>query len=153
MADWGEQMVQASAVKGGATGDLPFMGTLGLDKSLDLVSVDHGKTVFCWETSDHLVSMDQILQGGTLGVVADICQGQTYMSHLETFHGFSTTDLNIRFLAPVRAGETLHVKSQICTSTMRLTLIETLFVDTDGGTRATAHGGWRPVKRAFAKTA
>lgn len=151
MASWGEQMVQATAVKGGQTGKLPFMGTLGLDQSLDLLDVGHGTTVFEWVAAPQLVSMDNIIQGGTLSVVADICQGQTYMSHLDAFHGFSTTDLEMRFLAPVRASETLRIESKVTTSTNRITLIHSAFVGADGGVRAAAQGGWRAVKRDFAK--
>lgn len=151
MANWGESVVRDIAVKGGRAGKLPFMGTLGLDTALDLISVSHGQTVLAWQAASKLVSMDKIIQGGTMSVVADICQGHTFMSSLEAFEGFSTTDLEMRFIKPVYAGEAITITSHISMSTDRLTLIDTNFADETGDIRATAHGGWRRVKRAFAK--
>lgn len=151
MANWGENVVRDIAVKGGRAGKLLFMGTLGLDATLDLISVAHGQTVMAWQAASQLVSMDKIIQGGTMSVVADICQGHTFMSALEAFEGFSTTDLEMRFIKPVYANETITITSHISANTDRLTLIDTLFADETGDVRATARGGWRRVKRAFAK--
>ena len=152
MAKWGESMVESTALMGGRAAKLPFMKALGLDATLGLLSVGDGETVFEWTASEHLVSMDGIIQGGVLSVVADICQGHTYMSHLDAFHGFSTSDLQTRFIRPIRAGERMEVSSRITMQDARLTLISTAFTDRDNIVRAAAQGGWKGAKRTFAKT-
>lgn len=153
MTEWGETFVKSSAFKGGPTGKFPFMQRTGLYESLDLVSVAHGATIFEWQATSELVSLDGIIQGGVLSMVADICQGHTYMSTLPAFEGFSTGDLTMRFLAPVRAGDTITIASHVTTDAIRQKILETTFTDESKSIRAIATGNWKAARRAFKQSA
>lgn len=151
MATWGEEFVLEGLKTGGQGYSLPFMKTLGFDQTLELRTVGDGETEFVWETDKSLVSMDGIVQGGIVSAVADICQGYTYMSALDKFHAFSTADMTVRFLRPVKAGSTIQVLSFVRAATRQTKVIESSFEREDGTSLVVVSAGWRAAQRDFAQ--
>lgn len=147
--NWGTRAVQRELSKGGGSWSLPFAQTLGLADTLILVALTDGELVMQWEADPRLDSLDGIIQGGALNVIADYAQGHLFTTLLDRPQGFSTVDFQPRFLRPVHSGTSYRVVSKVVETSRRTTLIETRFLRPDGKATTYVMGTWQVSERAF----
>lgn len=148
---WGMKAVRSvlSMSPAGNSRRLPFARTLGLSASVHLIDVGYGTLALDWDAHSDLDSMDGIIQGGVLNVVADYAQGHCFSTVLDKPQGFSTVDFQTRFLRPVPSGQSYAVTSKVLERTRRTALIETWFRRADGKPTTHVLGTWQIVDRAF----
>lgn len=147
--NWGVKAVRSVLAPGGHSGKLPFARTLGLDQSVDLISANYGEVVLNWAATPPLDSMDGIIQGGVMAVIADYAQGHCFSTTLDAPQGFSTVDFQTRFLRPVPSGQTYRVESRLLERSRKTGLIETWFRRADGKPTTHVIGTWQLVDREF----
>lgn len=71
------------------------------------------------------------LQGGILATVADAAMGWAYFSLLEEGEGFTTVELKINYLRPVKDG-TVTATARVVSNGRRLGLVECDLTDAEG---------------------
>lgn len=146
---WGVRAVRSATEDGGGSMGLPFVRRLGLDQSVTFTKVEAGLVELEWFAAEHLESLDGIVQGGVLDVIADFSQGHAFSTTLEAPQGFSTTDFATRFLRPVRTKQVMTVTSRVVSRSRSGGLVETEFHDETGTLTTRVTGGWRLSARAF----
>lgn len=149
--NWGMKAVRnvLAMTPPGNSRKLPFARTLGLSASVRLSDVGYGTLTLDWDAHSELDSMDGIIQGGVLNVVADYAQGHCFSTVLDKPQGFSTVDFQTRFLRPVPSGQTYAVVSKVLEQTRRTALIETWVRRIDGKPTTHVLGTWQIVDRPF----
>lgn len=147
--NWGVKAVRSVLAPGGHSRKLPFARTLGLSLSVNLVDVSWGEVTLEWDAAAGLNSMDGIIQGGILTVIADYAQGHCFSTTLEAPQGFSTVDFQTRYLRPVPSGQTYAITSRVLEKSRRTGLVETWFRRQDGKPTTHVIGTWQLVDREF----
>jgi len=147
--NWGVQIVRSALSDGGSSWRLPFAPSLQLNKDMGLIAANYGELIMEWNARPHLDSMDGIIQGGILTVLADLCQGHCFSTTLDEPTGFSTVDFQTRYLRPVPSGQTYTIESRILQRARKTGLIETWIRRTDGKPTTHVIGSWKIVDRNF----
>lgn len=78
-----------------------------------------------------------LIGGGTLAILADIAFGVSLETQLPARHPYTTAELSMTFLRPVRAGATLSAHGQVIRAGRRMGLTEVFVLE---GDRMVAHG-------------
>jgi len=87
-------------IKGDAPG-APIMQTLGMR----MVQAEVGHAVLEMEVGPHLANPTGTLHGGVLCDIADAAMGATYITTLGPGESYTTLELKINFMRPVRQGK------------------------------------------------
>jgi uncharacterized protein (TIGR00369 family) len=128
----------------------PYVEGMGLDSGVVFTAVEKGRFELAWTAAAHHCQYDGIVQGGIVGVIADMGQSFAFWSTAEGPEAYSTADLAIRFFRPIKAGDTMIVDSSVVNRSSRLGVINTTFVNQDTKKlHATVSGGWMLAKRDF----
>lgn len=147
--NWGVKAVRNVLAPDGHSRKLPFAKTLGLSDTIRLTAADFGLVTLEWDARAPLDSMDGIIQGGVLTVIADYAQGHCFSTTLDAPQGFSTVDFQTRFLRPVPSGQTYLIESRVIDRARKSAVIETWFRRTDGKPTTHIVGAWQLVDREF----
>ncbi len=147
--NWGVKAVRSVLAEGGHSFSLPFARTLGFGQSIRLVSASFGDVELEWDAEAPLDSMDGIIQGGMLSVIADFAQAHCFSTILDAPQGFSTVDFNTRFLRPVPSGQTYRVHSKLVDRARKTAVFETVFKRADGKPTTYVVGSWQLTDREF----
>lgn len=95
-----------------------------------LIAVDEGSVEVEFEVREEMTNPLKILHGGTAASMLDDVMGMTvYMLGRESF--YTTVNLNVDYLSPARAGDTLFVKSKIIRAGKTVINIECAIYNTD----------------------
>lgn len=147
--NWGTRIVRSALSEGGSSWALPFAPTLSLHRDMRLVHTAYGELIMDWDARPSLDSMDGIIQGGVLTVLADLSQGHCFSTTLDEPCGFSTVDFQTRFLRPVPSGDIYRIESRLLQRARRTGLIETWIFRPDGKPTTHVVGSWQIVERDF----
>jgi len=77
-----------------------------------LISVTPGQAIIEFESTERHANANGTLHGGVLCDIADAAMGAAYLSTLEEDEKFTTLELKINFLKPVRKG-ILHAVGKV----------------------------------------
>src|SRR5580704_12260992 len=102
-----------------------------------LVGAKHGEAVVEFDASNKHANPMGTLHGGVLCDVADAAMGIAYNSTLEDDESFTTLELKINFLRPVRTGK-LHAVGKIVKRGKTIGLVECDIRNADGALVARA---------------
>jgi uncharacterized protein (TIGR00369 family) len=94
----GREAIEAIA---DATVPPPPMATL---LGLAMTEVDDGRIVFSMHPGEHLHNLIGMVHGGALATLLDTAMGCAVQTTLAAGQGYSTLDLQVRFVRPVVAG-------------------------------------------------
>lgn len=128
-----------AAMRAIASGELPPPPIASL-LAMELVEVEHGRAVFRIEPAEWMYNPIGTVHGGIAATLLDSCMGCAVHTTLPAGVGYTTTDLQVRYLGamghdtgPVLAeGTVVHVGGRVATAEGRL-------LTADGG-RVLAHG-------------
>jgi uncharacterized protein (TIGR00369 family) len=112
-------------IKGEAPG-APIMLTLGMR----VVQAEAGHVVMEMEAGKHLTNPTGTLHGGVLCDLADAAMGATYITTLDPGESYTTLELKINFLRPVRQGKIL-ADAHMLQSGRTVGLVECRVTDAD----------------------
>lgn len=104
-----------------------YYKSLRLSESVRFGAIAEGVVDMVWTAPEALSQRDGVIQGGIIAVVGDAAQQFTYLTMAEGFHAYATNDFNIRYLAPIPAGEIVDIQSRVISRGRRITVIETSF--------------------------
>ena len=93
-----------------------------------LVEVESGKAVFAIETAEYLYNPIGLVHGGVAATIMDSAMGCAVHTMLVAGVGYTTMDLQIRFVRPIKTksgrllceGRVVHAGSQVMTTEGRL---------------------------------
>jgi uncharacterized protein (TIGR00369 family) len=86
-----------------AAGELPPPPIASL-LDMDLVEVEPGRAVFALEPAEWMYNPIGSVHGGIAATLLDSCMGCAVHTTLEAGVGYTTTDLQVRYLRSMRAG-------------------------------------------------
>jgi uncharacterized protein (TIGR00369 family) len=72
---------------------------------MDVAEVEHGRAVFTLEPQEWMYNPIGSVHGGIAATILDSCMGCAVHTTLEPGVGYTTTDLQVRYLRAMRAGE------------------------------------------------
>lgn len=150
MNDDAVRTIQA-LIDGEAEGEPPpFVHGMGIAESVVFTSVAKGSFTLEWLAEAHLCHADGIVQGGIVNVIADTGQSFAFWSTSERPETYSTADFETRFFRPIKAGETMMVRSEVVNRSRRLGVVHSTFVNKDTEKlHATVTGSWMLARRDF----
>jgi uncharacterized protein (TIGR00369 family) len=70
-----------------------------------IAEVEHGRAVFALEPRDWMYNPIGSVHGGVAATILDSCMGCAVHTTLEPGVGYTTTDLQVRYLRAMRAGD------------------------------------------------
>ncbi|MBY0563277.1 MAG: PaaI family thioesterase [Hyphomonadaceae bacterium] len=105
--------------------------------------VEVGRIVSRWTPGRQFTVPDGYVQGGLICAVADGGQGLAVTTTLETFEAWVTLDLHIRFVRPIKAGQTVTLDSRVLSKTKNTAIAETTVMLEGDRLAAVVTGGWR----------
>lgn len=106
--------------------------------------VEVGRIVSRWTPGKQFTVPDGYVQGGLICALADGGQGLAITTTLETFEPWVTLDLHIRFVRPIKAGQTVTLDSRVLSKTKMTAISETTVALVEGEKLAAiVTGGWR----------
>jgi acyl-coenzyme A thioesterase PaaI-like protein len=105
-------------------------------------TVEPGRIGSTWTPGKHFSLPDGYVQGGLLGALADGGQWLTIATTLEALEPWVTLDLHIRFVRPIKAGESIEIESRVLNRSKTSAIVETTFTRGDGKLAAKVTGGW-----------
>ena len=105
-------------------------------------TVEPGRIVSLWTPGQHCTVPDGYVQGGLLGALADGGQWLAIATTQETIEPWVTLDLHIRFVRPIKGGETIEIESRVLNRSKTSAFVETAFTRVDGKLAAKVTGGW-----------
>jgi uncharacterized protein (TIGR00369 family) len=113
--------------------DVPISRTLGLE----FVAMARGECTLAWNRDPRYDGIFRSLHGGLMMTLADSAGAFALLSVIEPDSRITTTEMNIRFLAPVRERVVAHARvlkagRSLCTIVVDLV---------DGAGRPVAHAG------------
>jgi len=79
----------------------PFASALGIE----VAAVGHGRAVFAIDPAEWMYNPLGSVHGGVAATLLDSCMGCAVHTTLEAGAGYTTTDLQVRYLRAMRAGE------------------------------------------------
>ena len=121
---------------------------MGLDKHLRFTRVAFGEFDLEWRVDPELCLGDDFVQGGVVGVVADMAQSFAFWSTSKGPESYSTSDLHIRFIRPITAGKVMLVASKVMNRSRRIAVIESSVTNVETGKlHAVVTGGWMVADR------
>lgn len=118
------------ALAGGKVGARPSIAdTLNMSAPLE---IEHGRIVFEAEPADYMLNPLGIVHGGFAATLLDSALGTAVQSALPAGSAYSTTDLKVSFVRPLKPdsgrlraeGEVIHLGRTIATSQGRLVGID-----------------------------
>ncbi len=71
---------------------------------MEIVEVEHGRAVFALEPEEWMYNPIGSVHGGIAATILDSCLGCAVHTTLEAGVGYTTTDLQVRYLRAMRAG-------------------------------------------------
>lgn len=97
---------------------------------MSLVEVEHGRAVFALEPAEWMYNPIGSVHGGVAATILDSCMGCAVHTTLDAGVGYTTTDLQVRYLRAMRAGggrvlaegRVVHAGRRIATAEGRLFL-------------------------------
>lgn len=95
------------ALRASIAGELPPPPITRL-LGIELVEVDEGWCRLAFSAGGQHSNPVGITHGGALATLMDAVTGVAVQTHLPPESGYSTTDLHVRYLRPVRPGETVE---------------------------------------------
>ena len=124
------------AIVDGTVPEPPIARTLGFK----VIEVEHGRAVFALEPAEWMYNPIGSVHGGVAATLLDSCMGCAVHTTLETGVGYTTTDLQVRYLRSMdidtgrvlAEGRVVHAGRRMATAEGRL------FVEADE--RLLAHG-------------
>lgn len=105
--------------------------------------VEFGHVVSRWTPGAHFTVPDGYVQGGLIASIADAGQGLAIMTTHDTPEAWVTIDLHIRFVRPIKLGQTVTIESIVITKTRNTAIIETNVAFAPDKLVARVTGGWR----------
>jgi uncharacterized protein (TIGR00369 family) len=105
--------------------------------------VEFGRVLSRWTPGKHFTVPDGYVQGGLIASVADAGQGLAIMTTHDTPEAWVTIDVHIRFVRPIKLGETVTIESLVLTKTKNTAIIETTVSLPNDRMVARITGGWR----------
>ncbi len=108
---------------------------------MSVIEVEHGRAVFALEPAEWMYNPIGSVHGGVAATILDSCMGCAVHTTLAAGVGYATTDLQVRYLRSMRAGDgrvlaegrVVHAGRRTATAEGRL------FLEGDEG-RLLAHG-------------
>jgi uncharacterized protein (TIGR00369 family) len=111
----------------------PVATTVGFS----LTSIEPGRTVFEMEVGRKHHNPMGTLHGGILCDIADAAMGMAYASRLEDGESFTTLELKINFLKPLRSGK-VRAEGRVVKAGRSVGLVECDVLDGEGSLVARA---------------
>jgi uncharacterized protein (TIGR00369 family) len=145
MAKWGIDFV--NSVRDEKVPPPPFVAHLNLHQGLRIDEVEEGHVVQTWTIEPHFAAPDSIVQGGLACTIADVSQSLAMLTTLDAYETWPTLDFHIRFVRPMRVGESVRVESKVVNKSRNGAVIETSFVSGDRKLLAHVTGGWTRAER------
>jgi uncharacterized protein (TIGR00369 family) len=105
-------------------------------------TVEVGRIVSTWTPGKQFSLPDGYVQGGLLAALADGGQFTAIATTLEALEPWVTLDLHVRFVRPIKAGETVELDSRVMNRARNSAFVETTFTRADGKLAAKVTGGW-----------
>ncbi|HZX95814.1 MAG TPA: PaaI family thioesterase [Myxococcales bacterium] len=129
-------------------GDLPpVLNTIG---GVTAVSIEPGRAVFDLEAAARHHNPMGTLHGGILCDIADAAMGMAYAARLEEGESFTTLELKINFLKPVRNGR-LRAEARVVKAGRTVGMVECDVVDAGGSLVARASSTCMTLRGEMAK--
>ena len=97
-----------------------------------------GEFAMTMPVSPQVVNTSGALQGGLIATLADVAGGQLGLAYLKPGTAMTTSDLNIRYLRPIRQGSALAVPKVLRAGRRSLVMQIDIFGDSDTDLAATA---------------
>jgi uncharacterized protein (TIGR00369 family) len=72
--------------------------------AMDIVDVEHGRAVFALEPAEWMYNPIGSVHGGIAATILDSCMGCAVHTTLEPDVGYTTSDIQVRYLRAMRAG-------------------------------------------------
>lgn len=114
-------------------GQVPFAAFLGIE----LTAATHGSVTLRLAIRDDLRQIHGVMHGGAIASLIDTATAFAIVSHLSKPEKFTTVDLTINYLRPLKAG-TATAKAQVIRSGKRLLTVSAEVFDDDGNLAAMA---------------
>jgi uncharacterized protein (TIGR00369 family) len=111
----------------------PVLETVGFS----MVSIEPGRAVFEMEAGRKHHNPMGTVHGGVLCDIADAAMGMAYAARLEEGESFTTLELKINFLKPVRSGK-LRAEGRVVKAGRTIGMVECDVVDAAGSLVARA---------------
>lgn len=105
-------------------------------------TVEAGRIGSTWTPGKQFSLPDGYVQGGLLTALADGGQWLAIATTLEALEPWVTLDLHIRFVRPIKAGESVEIESRVMNRSRTSAFVETTFTRADGKLAAKVTGGW-----------
>lgn len=145
MAKWGIEFV--NSVREEKIPAPPFAAHLKLRQGVRFEEIEEGRVVQTWTVAPHFTLPDGIIQGGLLGVIADMSQTMALFTTHEAFETWPTLDFHTRFVRPIKSGDAVRIESKVINKSKNNAVIETTFTSADGKLLACVTGGWTRAER------
>jgi uncharacterized protein (TIGR00369 family) len=113
--------------------DVPISTTLGFE----FVSIARGQCALAWNRDPRYDGIFRSMHGGLMMTLADSAAAFALLSVIEPDSRVTTTEMNIRFLAPVRDRVVAHARVLKAGRSLCPILVEVF----DGNGRMVAHAG------------
>ena len=113
--------------------DVPISQTLGLD----FVSIERGKCALGWTREPRYDGIFRSMHGGLMMTLADSAAAFALLTVIDSDSRITTTEMNIRFLAPVRERIVAHARVLKAGPSLCPILVDLV----DAGGRMVAHAG------------
>ncbi len=121
----------------------PWVERMEVHKENLVDLVERGRVASIWTPGRQFTVPDGYVQGGLLAALADGGQALALLTTQEMIEPWVTIDLHIRFVRPIKAGETVRIESRVVSRTGASAIIETTFTLVEERMAAIATGGWR----------
>jgi uncharacterized protein (TIGR00369 family) len=123
----GADMAGVDFIRAIAEGEIPRPPIAAM-LDMSIVEVEHGRVVFELNPAESMYNPIGTVHGGIAATILDSCMGCAVHSTLEVGQGYTTTDLQVRYVGamttdtgPVRAeGRVIHVGGRIAAAEGRL---------------------------------
>lgn len=107
-----------------------------------------GETIWRMLASEKFANTAGAMQGGMVAAFLDSAMGASAVTYLEGRRAFvANTDLNVRFLKPVRIGSTLTAEARVISGGRRAAFVEGEVTDDAGRTVARASATYLYAER------
>jgi uncharacterized protein (TIGR00369 family) len=103
-AERGEGLSGLELMRGIIAGSFPAPPIARL-LEMSLLEVEHGRAVFALEPAEWMYNPIGSVHGGVAATILDSCMGCAVHTTLDAGIGYTTTDLQVRYLRSMRAGD------------------------------------------------
>ena len=116
---------------------------MNVHKENQIIEVAYGRALTHWHPGKQFSVPDGYVQGGLINALADAGQALALITTHEEFVPWVTTDLQTRFIRPIKIGTAVHIENIVRSKTKTTAIVESTFTIDGEKLAAIITGGWR----------